>query len=241
MDGAGFTGYVREVYYDDRRWGIFVEKRKKALKILMDMRNCGILTAVAHGSIARGDVDVDSDVDIALLKPYPSSIIRYCLEKNGYSTYSISIVQATPRHTPKIYLYLDALEELCISNPLAELDAVEIEYYRFSGMVNIDDIASNVRVPGVDKRLMFIEPMEFGHRELPVIGNEGYIAKRLGISLNVVMDRVEALSKRVEEGHTGLFIKIELPEFDYLEHIIRKLCVENSLFRKRVERSGLCI
>jgi predicted nucleotidyltransferase len=237
---SSFIGFIKEIYYDEKRWNIFMEKRRKALKVLMDMKSCGVLSAVAHGSIARGDVDENSDIDIALLKPYPSSIIRFCLERNKHQVYNMSIVQATPRHIPKIYIYLDPLEELCISNPLAELSAIEVEYYKFSGMVGIDDIASNIRVSGVDKRLMFIEPTRFGHREFPVVGNEGYVAKRLGISLNVVMDRVEALSKRVAEGHTGLFIKIEIPGFEHLESTIERLCVENSLFRKRVKEYGLC-
>ncbi len=240
MGTQSFTGFVREVHYDKKRWNILMEKRRKTLKILTDLKSCGVILAFAHGSIARGDVDENSDVDIALLEPYPSGIIRYCLEKNGYNIYSISIVQATPRHTPKIYIYLNALEELCISNPLTHLDPIEIEYYRFSGMASLDDIAANIRVVGVDKRLIFIEPTDFGHREFPVIGNEGYVAKRLGISLNTVMDRVEALSKRVEEGHTGLFIKIILSDFEQLEFTIERLCVENSLFRRKVERYGLC-
>ncbi|MEM1678761.1 MAG: nucleotidyltransferase domain-containing protein [Ignisphaera sp.] len=241
MDAQTPAGFVREVHYDRRRWNVFMEKRRKALKILLDLKSCGILEAFAHGSIARGDVDEDSDVDISLLNSYPSSILRYCLERNGYNVYSLSILQATPKHTPKIYIYLNALEELCISNPLARLDPIEMEYYRFSGMVDLNDIMANIRVVGVNKRLMFIEPTEFGHREFPVIGNEGYVAKRLGISLGTVIDRVEALSKRIEDGHTGLFIKIELPDFEHLEPTIEKLCIENSLFRRRVIKHGLCI
>ncbi|MCX8168415.1 MAG: nucleotidyltransferase domain-containing protein [Ignisphaera sp.] len=240
MNTQSFTGFSREVRYDRRRWSILMEKRRRALKVLTDLRKCGVLHAFAHGSIARGDVDEDSDVDIVMFDSKSNSIVAYCLEKNGYSIYSVSIVQATPRHTPKIYVYLDALEELCVSIPLVQLSPMEVEYYRFSGMVGLEDIVANARVMGVDKRLMLIAPTEFGHTEFPVIGNEGYIARVLGISLASVMDRVEALSRRVEEGHTGLFIKIELPEFEQLESAIDKLCVENSLFRRRVEEYGLC-
>ncbi|MEM4766940.1 MAG: nucleotidyltransferase domain-containing protein, partial [Ignisphaera sp.] len=99
MDAQTPAGFVREVHYDRRRWNVFMEKRRKALKILLDLKSCGILEAFAHGSIARGDVDEDSDVDISLLNSYPSSILRYCLERNGYNVYSLSILQATPKHT----------------------------------------------------------------------------------------------------------------------------------------------
>lgn len=239
-DAQHLTGYVREVHYDEKRWSIFAKKRRKALKVLMDLESCGILQLFVHGSVARGDVDEDSDIDIVSLDPHSISMVRYCLERNDYSVYSASIVQATPRHTPKIYAYLDPLEELCISIPLAHLNPIEIEYYKFSGMVNLSNIVDNVRVMGVDKRLMLIVPTEYGHREIPVTGNEGYAAKKLGISLASVMDRVEALNRRIEEGRTGLFIKIELLDFDQIESTVKKLCVENSLFRRRVEEYGLC-
>jgi len=233
-------GYIKEVIYDENHWRILREKRLKGIRILGALRKCGIDIAIVHGSIARGDVDIDSDVDVSLLKPYPYGLAKLCLESNGFKIYSIVVIQPTPRHTPKIYLYLDHLEEQSISIPIVELEPIEIEYYRFSGMATLNDLYMDRRVCGVNKELMFIEPTDRGHREFPVIGYEGYVAKRLGISINVVRDRVEALTRRAREGHTGLFIEREIPYFEEIEKAIEELCNENTLFRRRVERYGLC-
>ena len=88
---------------------------------------------------------------------------------------------------------------------------------------------------------MLIEPIAEGHIEIPVVGNEGYVAKRLGVSINVVFDRVEALTKRAREGHTGLFMEIEVPLSMSVEAFLKILCRENKFFREKVSRYGLCI
>jgi len=234
-------GYVRKVIYDSQRWELLRRKRALALKLMKTLANCGMSGAVVHGSVARGDVEEDSDVDIAFLKPYPPGLVELCLEKGGYSIFSRVLVMATPIHTPKLYIYLDPREEQVVSIPLAELSSIEAEFYKFSGMLELRDLEKDLRVPGVNKRLMFIEPTSFGHIEIPVLGNEDYVAKRLGVSLAVVMDRVEALTKRAKEGHTGLFIEREIPPSIDVETYVRRLCSENKIFREKVQSYGLCI
>lgn len=234
-------GNIREVVYTKEHWNLLKLKRKRGLELLKALDRCGVKHAALHGSVARGDVEIRSDVDIALLYPYAPSIVMPCLERYGYEVYSAVIVQPTPIHTPKIYLYLDPLEELILSIPLAELEAVEIEFYRFSGMLMLSELELDKRVPGVNKRLMLIEPTNVGHREIPVVGNEGYVAKKLGVSMSVVLDRVRALTRRSFEGHTGLFIEFEIPPNISIEEAIDRLCMENRLFRQRVSRYGLCI
>lgn len=232
--------YVAEVIYTQEHWAILEEKRIKGLKILNTLSKCGYSAAILHGSVARGDVTKDSDVDVALLHAYPVSLIKLCLEENGFTVYDISIVQPTPRHTPKVYIYVDPLKEQCVSIPLAKLDSVEIEYYKFSGFISKEDIIMRKRVKGVNKKLMLIIPTDVGYIEIPVKGNEGYVSRVLGVPLEVVKDRVEALTKRLEEGHTGLFIKVSVPMFDEVEHFIEKLCRENNAFRRAVAKHGLC-
>jgi len=234
-------GNIREVVYTKEHWELLRSKRKRGLELLKVLDSCGIKHAILHGSVARGDVETRSDVDIALLYPYAPSIVLSCLERYGYEVYNTVIVQPTPIHTPKIYLYLDSLEELILSIPLTELEAVEVEFYRFSGMLTLNELELDKRVPGVNKRLMLIEPTSVGHREIPVIGNEGYVAKRLGVSMSVILDRVKALTRRSFEGHTGLFIEFEIPPNISIEEAIDRLCMENRLFRQRVSRYGLCI
>jgi predicted nucleotidyltransferase len=75
---------------------------------------------------------------------------------------------------------------------------------------------------------------------MPVLGNEDYVVKKLGVSLAVVRDRVEALTRRVREGHTGLFIEEEIPVNMGTEEFIKRLCKENKVFRERLQRHGLC-
>ncbi|MDK6028001.1 nucleotidyltransferase domain-containing protein [Ignisphaera sp. 4213-co] len=235
-----FSGYAKKVVYDERRWGILKKKRLKAIRIIEDLSSCRIIDVVVHGSVARGDVDEDSDIDIALLNPYSPSLLELCLEKRGYSIHSRKIVMPTPIHTPKLYIYLDPFEELVISNPIVSLKPLEVEFYKFSGMLEYKDLLNNTRIAGVNKNLLLIEPIEEGHLEIPVIGNEGYVAKRLGISINVVLDRVETLTRRAREGHSGLFIDYEIPLNTDVESYIKFLCNKNQFFRERLKQYGLC-
>jgi len=232
--------YAVEVIYTHDHWLVLSEKRAKGLKIIDVLSVCGFGDSILHGSVARGDVTKDSDVDIAFLRPLSVGMVRACLEDRGFNVYDIRVVQPTPRHTPKVYIYLDPFEEQSVSIPLAELEPIEVEYYKFSGFVTRDDILANKRSKGVNKKLMLIVPTERGHIEMPVVGNEGYVSRVLGVPLEVVKDRVAALSRRVEEGHTGLFIDVSVPLFEELEHFIQRLCRENPYFRRAVARHGLC-
>jgi|UniRef100_A0A7J2U2D5 predicted nucleotidyltransferase len=235
-----FEGYVKKIVYDDEKWALLRRKRESALRLMLTLKRCGIVNAVVHGSIARGDVEEDSDIDVSLLKPYSPGLLELCLERSGYSIYSKVIVMPTPIHTPKIYIYLDSRKELAVSNPLAELNSIEIEFYRFSGMIELKELIENLRVSGVNKKLMLIEPTSYGHIETPVIGNEHYVARKLKVSLAVVRDRVEALMRRAREGHTGLFIEQEVSINMDTEMFVRRLCNENKVFRERLQRYDLC-
>ena len=232
--------YTREVIYSDEHWALLNRKRAEGLKIIDTLIRCGFSNPILHGSVARGDVSENSDVDVSLLCPYSVGMIKLCLERNGYTIYDIKIVQPTPKHTPKVYIYLDPMEKHSVSIPLAELNYIELEYYKFSGFITKEDISRGKRVRGVNKRLLLIIPTERGHIEMPVIGNEGYVSRELGVPIEVVKDRIEALTRRAEEGHTGLFIEKSVPVFMEFEQFIEKLCRENSAFRKAVISRGLC-
>ena len=223
---------VREVVYSADHWELLALKRSKAASVMEALLRCGILNAVVHGSVARGDVRRGSDVDVALTRPYPHGLVRACLEEHGFRIYSVRIVQATPRHTPKVYTYLDPEEEVTVSNPLSDLQGVEIEYFRFSGMVDLQGLRRGVRVLGVNKALRLIEPVEWGHREYEVRSFEWIVARRLGISIETVLDRVEAISRRSVEGRGGLYLDVEVPHVDEVEGFIERLCREDVAFRK---------
>ena len=223
-----------EVYYEPWRWRLLEEKRSLAIKI-MEVLQALYGSLVTHGSIARGDVSVDSDVDVVILDPPNPSLVELALEKGGFKVRWKELVQATPTYTPKVYLYLDYKGLLVVSYPLARLRPREREFYRWGGECTLDDLREGVRTPGVDKRLKLIEPTDRGHRESPVIGREGYVARLLGISVETVIERVRVLTRRREHGRTGVFLKVELNPEDSVEEAVARVARENPMFRRRLE------
>ena len=229
---VGKASHIREVIYDDKRWKLLEEKRRIALRIMEILASCGYTQTLVHGSVARGDVSEKSDVDVVVVDTIPPSLIELCLERNGLYVYSRVIVQPTPAHTPKVYIYLDLQELVSVTVPLAHLSIVEYEFYKFSGSLGLEGIRKNIRVAGVNKKLFMIEPTPRGHVEYSILGIEYVAARKLGVSIEVVKDRVEALRRRDSTGRTGLFIEKEVPPDESLESVIKKLCRENWMFRR---------
>lgn len=230
------TGEIAEVVYSEDRWMLLREKRRKALEVMeaLSLRiPPGLL--VVHGSVARGDVDEDSDVDVAILEPVPPGIVEYALTSAGMKPVAKLIVQATPSNTPKAYFILDYREERVVSVPLAPLGPREREFYRWGGELGIRGLREGARVPGVDKRLMLIKPTERGHVEMSVKGNEGYVARLLGISVDTVLERVRVLTRRREHGRTGVFVKEEVDPETPVEEAVRDLAKRNPIFRRALK------
>ncbi|MEM1523506.1 MAG: hypothetical protein QXU69_10775, partial [Thermofilaceae archaeon] len=75
----------------------------------------------------------------------------------------------------------------------------------------------------VNKRLLAIIPTGAGHIEFSVIGREAEVADLLGVSIDTVMDRVRALTRRDEVGRTGLYLRIEIPEWESPESVIARV------------------
>lgn len=224
-------GEAKEVTYDRQRWRMIHEKRSSALQI-MKMLDYSGLGCITHGSIARGDVNPKSDVDIAFLRPIPSFRIQTALEVGGFEAKKKVIVQATPRSTPKGYFILDPLEKLTVSLPLAKLTATEVEFYYFGGALSLNDLESGVRVPGVDKRLMLIEPTGFGHVESSILGREGEVAAQLGISTGTISERVRVLTRRDNIGRTGTVLKVGLEVGEAFEQVMERMAARNLILRR---------
>jgi len=186
------------------------------------------------GSVARGDVHRGSDIDVALLDPLPPSLVEERLAAHGFSVSRRELVQATPLSTPKLYLHLEGGEK--VSVPLARLSRVEEEFYRFAGSVTLEQLARGERVPGVNKRLLAIVPTERGHVEFSVLGREAEVASLLGVSLDTVMDRVRALTKRDRVGRTGLYLRVEIPAWESAEEAIERLCRQVPALRRSLDR-----
>ncbi len=221
-----------EVVYENSQWKLLKDLRCKAVQI-METLDRFHLPSIVHGSIARGDVSEKSDIDVFVSDPPSSFIIETALERAGVSVNRRIVVQATPLYAVKGYIEID--KQRCVSFPLAKLRSVERDFYKFSGEVSLSMLKNDVRVSGVDKRLMLIEPTPDGHIESSIVGREETIAHLLGISVETVLDRVHALLRRDEVGRTGVFIERELSPDETFEMALKKLADQNPAVRRRLK------
>ena len=220
-----------EVIYDAELWNLLEEFRQKSERI-MEALEIFHLESVVHGSIARGDINKKSDIDVFILSQPSSFLVETALEKADISINRRLIVQATPTYAMKAYIEID--ENTSVSFPLMKMRKVEREFYRFGGEVTLENLREGLRVCGVDKRLMLIEPTKKGHMETTIIGREEQVAKLLGISMETVLDRVHALLRRDEVGRTGVFIKEELSSDETFEMTLKRLADQNPAVRRRL-------
>lgn len=221
-----------EVSYDSERWQLLKEVRSKALHVMEALKRSNV-ESIVHGSIARGDVSETSDIDIFLPRIGSSFSLEIALERAGFQACQRKILQATPLYAMKGYLELDA--QTSLSFPLVKMRPVEKEFYKFGGEATIHELQTEKRVPGVDKRLMLIEPTQEGHVETSVVGQEEMTARILGVSLNTVLDRVRALMRRDKVGRTGVFIEKVLSPDETFEQAMKKIADKNPAVRRRTK------
>ncbi len=229
------TPEFKEVVYNEAHWSLLRSLRREAIRIVEALVVTG-LNPVVHGSVARGDVWEWSDIDVFIPYPIPSYKLEYVLELSGLQVRKKYIVMATPANTPKAYIVLDDEERKTVSFPLADLKPREYEFYRFGGLLDRDGLARDRRVPGVNKKLVLIEPVANGHLESPVIGFESVVAEKLGISVETVLERVRVLSRRDSVGRTGVFLKHVLQPDETFEHAIQELARRSSIVRRALQR-----
>ncbi|XHH09573.1 MAG: hypothetical protein ACFCUE_02790 [Candidatus Bathyarchaeia archaeon] len=227
------VGDYQEIVYGSKRWTLLKNLREKAAT-LMSALEAFHLQSVVHGSISRGDVKVSSDIDVFIPDIQNSFLVETALEKVGIRINSRFVVQATPTYSMKAHIEIDEVSS--ISFPLMHMRKVEREFYRFGGEITLSQLKADLRVAGVDKRLMLIEPNAMGHVESSIIGKEAYVAKTLGISTQTVQDRVHALTKRDLVGRTGVFLKRELAEDETFELALKRLSDLNPAVRRRLKK-----
>jgi predicted nucleotidyltransferase len=220
----------REVVYDAKRWTILKKLRERA-KHVMEALESAHIESIVHGSIARGDVTEKSDIDVFLRTPVSSFAVETALERAGIQAEKRLVVQATPTYAMKAHVEIG--ENTSVSFPLMKMRTVEREFYGFGGEITLEDLRRGLRVPGVDKRLMIIEPTVKGHRESTIVGCEDQVAQVLGVSVETVLDRVRALLRRDEVGRTGVFLEDELSPDETFEMALKRLAVKNPAVRRR--------
>lgn len=211
---------IREVKYDKQRWDLLRRKRERARETMRILVAAG-WEPLVHGSVARGDVDEDSDIDIFVPVQVQPFRVEMVLKDAGYEFLKREIVIATPWQLPKVHLCVD--DELTVSFPLMKPLPTELDFYRFGGAIDFLDLEQGKRVAGVDKRLMLIEPTSFGHVESSILGREGEVAKKLGVGIEIVRERIQVLTRRAEVGHTGLYYRRELAPDESFEEVLKEV------------------
>jgi predicted nucleotidyltransferase len=220
---------LRRVHYDQNHWDHLRDLRKNAIKTMQSIESM-LVTPYVYGSVARGDISKLSDIDIIILHQVSSYRLELAL---GHSV-KRELVQATPSMVLKGHIHLP--ENTVVSFPLFKMRPREEEFYRWGGLVDTDGLENDLRVPGVDKRLILIEPTDFGHKEHGVIGHEIETAKKLGVSTGIAQERVRVLSRRDNVGRTGVYLTRELDEDESFEEVAKQLQDSDPALRRTIER-----
>ncbi len=230
---AGEAEFAK-VHYDEGHWNILREKREKAKSILETIPN---LSPRVYGSIARGDVSPDSDIDIVI----PYSVDEYQLlpileNLNAGRLLMREVIQATPLAALKAVITFS--DEISLTFPLVQkLYPREQDFYRFGGSVNLDEIKANTRVPGINKKLMLVEPTADGHSETRITrDNASSAAKLLDITVDTIYERIRVLERRDKVGRTGIYLKRSLGPDESFSEVLRQIESTNPSAKRRISR-----
>lgn len=224
-------GPRREVRYGAETWEHLHGLRERASTVLTLLKKNDI-DGYVFGSVARGDVKPSSDVDIFIPSIVGSILVGLALDDRIREK---SIVQATPRALVKAHLVLQ--DDTNVIFPLITPRETELEFYRFGGQIGLEGISKNERVCGVDKRLMFIEPVPEGHIETPLSDlSSGWVAKKIGVGQAIVEERMRVLERRADVGRTGIYLHRTLTPEESFEQVLSDLAYEDPALRRRMSK-----
>ena len=221
----------REIHYTQEHWKHLQVLRSTALEILNKLESNGLKPFV-YGSVARGDTTKSSDIDIIVLRPVPS----YRLELVLGQPLKRELVQATPSMVLKGHIHLP--ENIVVTFPLFKLRLREEDFYRWGGLIDNNGLKSDTRVPGVDKRLVLIEPIKKGHLEQGVIGQEQEVSKKLNVNIGIAQERVRVLTRRDNVGRTGVYLTRTLNDDQSFEAVAKNLQDSDPALRRTIQRRG---
>jgi len=223
-----------QVVYSEKDWALLKGMRQEAMRLMKALSDDGIPSTV-HGSVARGDVSPTSDIDIFIPIEVSSFKVEVALRRADIDYISRRVELATPQHSIKAHIEVDV--DRTITFPLVKLKRREWEFYRFGGVIDLNDIEDDKRVAGVDKRLVLVEPFSEGHYESSIIGRESLVAKMLNISVDLVEERIRVLSRRDTLGRTGVYLRRKLSPEENFEEVLKKISERDPIVRRRI-RNG---
>lgn len=218
--------HSEEKTYDAGHWELLEFLRKDAFEIMEPLAVHG---PVAYGSVARGDVHRGSDIDIFIPHVISSYMVELALERFGIIEKVIAM--ATPWHLVKAHIVVS--NGATVTFPLVEFRGHEREFYYFGGAVGLNELDKGIRVPGVDKRLMLIEPTPTGHIGSEITGREAYVAKTVGVPIGMVRERQQVLNRRNKVGRTGIYLHKRLMPDSNIELELKRLADTDTNIKRR--------
>lgn len=226
----------RIVVYDEKHWELLKQKRRMGVVLLEFLARYGI-EAFIFGSVARGDVHRYSDVEVVIPNNFHLNRLEVILHQK-YTIYEKVVTMATPSTSIKVGYVVG--DNICIVVPITPLTQLEWEFYDFGGRISLPHARNyRFRVPGVNKKFCLVIPMKEGHREVSVSGRESEVAKFLGVSIDIVLERKKYLSRRDEKGRSGLYLNEVLnPEEDVIG-FIKKLVDRDPVIRRNLRERGV--
>jgi predicted nucleotidyltransferase len=216
--------------YNSEELNLLSRLRNRSSDLLQILENNNIQGFV-HGSVARGDVTPTSDIDIHIPHPIPSFRLDLSDELVGHER---RIIMGTPNSTIKGLLILD--EKSSISFPLTMPKERELEFYRFSGLLYLEELKENEFAFGITKQLLLIEASEAGYWYSSVIHDKKRVMQLLNISQRIVDERVRVLLRRDEIGRTGKILDYLIPPHENYEQALNKIASKNPIVRNQIKK-----
>jgi predicted nucleotidyltransferase len=217
----------RLVEYSEARWALLEGLRERAVTV----QDALPTDSLVYGSVARGDVVPGSDIDVVLMGEVTSYAVELALGSDLRGS-ERRITIASPNSVPKAIIELG--QGTSVSWPLLPPTEREEEFYRFGGAIDAAGTRSGERVAGVSKRLLLVEPGEEGHLETSVPGLEVDVARRLGVPLDVVDERVRVLTRRDAIGRTGVFRSVSVGEGMTFEQALDAMAYTTPAVRRQL-------
>lgn len=224
-----------DIVYSKSHWQLLARMRKQAVQV-MESLGAWKTSALVHGSLARGDVDEKSDIDIIIPIKVSTQMIETSLGLGGFEVASREIVQATPMHSPKAHLFLDPEQAIAVTVPLATFRTLEEEFYAYGGTTSINELQAGVRKKGCTKKLTLVIPNESGHKEWSIVNREAEAAEILGIKLDIVRERVRVLGRRDQIGRTGNFLNLPVAPGMSFEEVLEQESLSNPALRRTLRK-----